>query len=109
MNRRALVIALIIAIAGDVKQYSDGSPGIVDVRLTPDGSKFVLVGQRAGSTSLLLIRTHSERRQTDGIPGLSWIPVLGVLFGALSNSSEDVEGAVFILPSVVESVPKAQY
>ncbi len=33
--------------AGDVKQYSEGSPGIVDVRLTPDGSKFVLVGQRA--------------------------------------------------------------
>jgi pilus assembly protein CpaC len=55
------------------------------------------------------IRTHSDQRSTNGIPGLSWIPVLGVLFGALSSSSDDIEGAVFIVPSVVESVPKAQY
>jgi pilus assembly protein CpaC len=55
------------------------------------------------------IRTHSEQRQTNGIPGLSWIPILGVLFGALSNQSDDIEGAIFIIPSVVESVPKAQY
>ncbi len=55
------------------------------------------------------IRTHADRRQTDGIPGLSWIPILGLLFGSLSNQSEDIEGAVFIIPSVVESVPKAQY
>jgi len=47
--------------AGDVKQYSEGSPGIVDVRLTPDGSKFVLVGQRAGSTSLLLIKNDGSQ------------------------------------------------
>ncbi len=55
------------------------------------------------------IRARTERRSTDGIPGLSWIPVLGVLFGSLSNQSEDIEGAVFIVPSVVESVPRAQY
>ena len=67
---------------------------------------FLKLGQ---SLVLSGIRTHNERRQTDGIPGLSWIPVLGVLFGALQNNSEDVEGAVFIIPSVVESVPKAQY
>lgn len=67
---------------------------------------FLKLGQ---SLVLSGIRTRTERRETNGIPGLSWIPVLGVLFGSLSNASEDVEGAVFIIPSVVESVPRAQY
>src|SRR6202000_2480428 len=47
--------------AGEVKQYAEGTPGIVDVRLTPDGSKFVLVGQRSGSTSLLLIKNDGSQ------------------------------------------------
>lgn len=55
------------------------------------------------------IRTRTERRQSNGIPGLSWIPVLGVLFGSLGDSWEDVEGAVFVIPSVVESVSRGQY
>jgi pilus assembly protein CpaC len=67
---------------------------------------FLKLGQ---SLVLSGIRTRTERRETNGIPGLSWIPVLGVLFGSLSNASEDVEGAVFIIPSVVDSVPRAKY
>lgn len=46
-----------------VTSYSEGIPGIVDVRLTKDGSSFVLVGQRAGKTSLLLMRRDGERVQ----------------------------------------------
>ncbi len=42
--------------AGDVKSYSEGAPGVVQVKLTPDSNQFVLVGQRPGSTTLLLIR-----------------------------------------------------
>src|SRR5262249_47307888 len=41
--------------ANDVKQFSEGTPGIVDVRTTPGGDRFIIVGQRTGSTSLLLI------------------------------------------------------
>lgn len=41
--------------ATGVKQYTEGTPGIVDVRLTPDSSKFILVGLKPGSTTLLLI------------------------------------------------------
>jgi pilus assembly protein CpaC len=67
---------------------------------------FLKLGQ---SLVLSGIRTRTERRSTNGLPGLSWIPVLGVLFGSLSNDSEDVEGAVFVIPSVVESVPRGQY
>jgi pilus assembly protein CpaC len=42
-----------------------------------------------------------------GLPGLSDIPVLGVLFGSHHNEAADTETAVFIIPSVVETVPKS--
>jgi pilus assembly protein CpaC len=41
--------------AVDVVNYSEGSPGIADVRLTTDGSQFVIIGTKAGTTTLLLI------------------------------------------------------
>lgn len=40
----------------EVKSYSEGVPGIADIRVTRDQSRFVLVGKREGSTSLLLIK-----------------------------------------------------
>jgi pilus assembly protein CpaC len=44
-----------------------------------------------------------------GLPGLSQIPVLGVLFGSHSNNEQEVEGAVFIIPSVVDTAPRRSY
>lgn len=45
----------------DVRSYSEGVPGVVDVRLTRDATHFVVVGLRAGDTSLLfLLRDGSE-------------------------------------------------
>jgi pilus assembly protein CpaC len=38
-----------------VTSYSEGTPGIVDVRLTQDGTQFVLVGKKPGRTTLLLM------------------------------------------------------
>ncbi len=46
-----------------VSSYSEGTPGFLDVRLTQDGSSFVLVGKRAGRTSLLLMRTDGSEVQ----------------------------------------------
>jgi pilus assembly protein CpaC len=63
--------------AGDVKQYSEGTPGVVDVRLTPDGSKFIVVGQKSGSTSLLLIKNDGSQ--------LNWV------INVFSRSPELVE------------------
>lgn len=89
--------------------------------LTPPQASTPLPGRNTAKLSTLVflklgqslvlsgIRTRTERRQSNGIPGLSWIPVLGVLFGSLGDSWQDVEGAVFIIPSVVESVPRGQY
>ncbi len=39
----------------NVRSYSEGVPGIVDVRLTRDGAQLVVVGMRGGETTLLLL------------------------------------------------------
>jgi pilus assembly protein CpaC len=51
------------------------------------------------------IRTEAHRYNTSGLPGLSEIPIIGALFGSVSNEREEIEGAVFIVPSVVENAP----
>src|SRR5262249_21363865 len=67
---------------------------------------FLKLGQ-----SLVLSGIHSrlQRHNIQGLPLLSEIPVLGVLFGSHGDQDDEVEGAVFIIPSVVESVPKRSY
>jgi pilus assembly protein CpaC len=52
------------------------------------------------------IRTSRQIHNVTGLPGLSQIPVLGLLFGGHSNAENEVEGAVFIIPSVVDTVPR---
>lgn len=47
--------------ARDVKNYSEGVPGIIDVKLTTDASQFVLVGKKPGSTTLLLIKSDGSQ------------------------------------------------
>jgi pilus assembly protein CpaC len=49
------------------------------------------------------IRTSSELQSTGGLPGLSEIPVLGLLFGSQTKQRQDVEGALFIVPSVLDT------
>ncbi len=47
--------------AVDVEKYSEGQKGIVDVRLPEDGEEFIVVGVRAGVTSLLLIKAGGKK------------------------------------------------
>lgn len=53
------------------------------------------------------IRTRTGRHDVSGLPGLSQIPVLGILFGSHVDAQEEIEGAVFIIPSIIETVPKS--
>lgn len=57
--------------------------------------------------SLILsgIRTESLTHSVAGLPGLSDIPLLGILFGSHSQSRLQTEGAIFVVPSVVQTVP----
>ena len=47
--------------AADVKSYSEGNEGIVEVRLTPEGKDFVVVGKRPGTTTLLLLKKNGDQ------------------------------------------------
>jgi pilus assembly protein CpaC len=47
--------------ARDVKNYSEGSAGVIDLKLTTDASAFVINGKRQGSTTLLLIKNDGSQ------------------------------------------------
>ncbi len=49
--------------ARDVRSYSKGVAGVAAMRLTDDQTRFVIVGQRAGVTSLLLILNDGSQAQ----------------------------------------------
>lgn len=66
-----------------------------------------LVHMKLGESLVLSgIRSQSQRHDIAGVPLLSEVPLLGILFGSHSDSRQDTEGAVFIIPSVVETVPR---
>jgi pilus assembly protein CpaC len=46
----------------NVQSYSEGSKGIVDVRLTRDASQFVVVGLREGNSTLLFLMNDGSER-----------------------------------------------
>lgn len=48
--------------SANVRSYSEGVQGIIDVRLTGDASQFVIVALRAGDTTLLMIMMDGSER-----------------------------------------------
>ncbi len=68
----------------------------------------VLVHMKLGQALILAgIKSISQTHAVTGLPGLSQIPVLGILFGSHSNKRQEIENAMFVIPSVVETVPKS--
>ena len=53
------------------------------------------------------IRSESLTHSVSGLPLLSEIPILGVLFGSHAQSDLQTEGAIFVVPSIVETIPTA--
>ncbi len=47
--------------AAGVDKFSEGTPGIIEIRVPDDGSDLVIVGRTEGSTTLLLIMESGER------------------------------------------------
>ncbi|MBL8607631.1 MAG: hypothetical protein JNL38_09935, partial [Myxococcales bacterium] len=67
-----------------------------------------LVTLKLGQALILSgIKTMARRQTISGLPLLSEIPVLGVIFGSHSKDEQEVEGAIFIVPSIIDSVPKS--
>lgn len=48
--------------AQGVKTYSEGVKGVIDIRLTSDSSRFVIVGTNKGTTTLLMIMVDGSER-----------------------------------------------
>jgi pilus assembly protein CpaC len=62
------------------------------------------VSMKLGQSLVLSgIRTSAARRTTSGLPWLSEIPIIGGLFGSNGAQDEELQGAVFIVPSVIEA------
>ena len=58
------------------------------------------------SIALSGIHSRAERRATSGLPLLSEIPIVGALFGSTAQNDEEVEGAMFVVPSVIDAVSR---
>ena len=97
-----------VKVAADVADLTPPAGSSLPGRQTSKLSTLVFL--KLGQSLVLSgIRTRTQRHSIQGLPLLSQIPVLGVLFGTHSDQKEDTEGAVFIIPSVVDSVPKGTY
>lgn len=94
----------VVADVSDLSSAASGTtlPGRLTSKLTTHVS--LKLGQ---SLVLSGIRTQSLTHSNTGLPGLSEIPLLGILFGSRSNVNLETEGAIFVVPSVVQSVPDA--
>ncbi|HTU60353.1 MAG TPA: pilus assembly protein N-terminal domain-containing protein [Polyangiales bacterium] len=88
---------------------ADLTPSAADTNLPGESTSTLntMVTLKLGE-SLVLSGVHTEtwRNQTNGLPWLSEIPILGLLFGTQGQQSQEVEGAIFVIPGVVESVPQ---
>jgi pilus assembly protein CpaC len=92
-----------LAITADVSDLTDdngtGAPGrskanlhtIVNLEL---GQSLVLAGLTA----------RSQTRTRSGLPVLSEIPIIGLLFGSTANRRQDSQNVIFIVPTVVDSI-----
>jgi type II secretory pathway component GspD/PulD (secretin) len=54
------------------------------------------------------LTSRTSTQSQSGLPGLSQIPILGVLFGTHTRRDANVENLLFIVPTVVQAVPRAQ-
>jgi pilus assembly protein CpaC len=92
----------LVADVSDLTAAISGTtlPGRSTSKLTTNVS--LKLGQ---SLVLSGIRTQSLTHSVGGLPGLSDIPLLGLLFGSHSQSNLETEGAIFVVPSVIQAVP----
>ncbi len=52
--------------------------------------------------------SRSESETQGGLPGLSQIPIVGVLFGTNARSGRATQNFLFIVPTIVQAVPRQQ-
>jgi pilus assembly protein CpaC len=107
----------------EVQPRYDRKSGRIDLRISaevseltepsPDGLPGRTVANLETSVNLELgqsivlagLVADSQGMTSDGLPGLSQIPVLGYLFGTKTTRREQSENLIFIVPTVVDAIP----
>ena len=68
----------------------------------------VILNMKLGQALILGgFKSFAQTHDIQGLPLLSQIPVLGILFGTHADLKTEVENAMFVVPSVVDTVPKS--
>ncbi len=95
-----------ISLEGEMADFTSNNGGDVPGRALSKTHNIVTL--KLGQALVLTgFKTGNTVHDVQGLPGLSDIPVLGVLFGSHHNEITESESAVFIIPSVVETIPKS--
>ncbi|HET7538716.1 MAG TPA: pilus assembly protein N-terminal domain-containing protein [Polyangiaceae bacterium] len=96
-----------LKISSEVSDLTAAGPG-TNVPGRTETSLETIVNVKLGQSLVLSgIHTNSQTHDVNGLPLLSSIPLIGVLFGSHQDNKNETEGAIYIVPSVIESVPTA--
>jgi Flp pilus assembly secretin CpaC len=106
----------------EVEPTYDSSSGRIELRIHADISELqgdngtgvpgrltsaldTVVNLELGQSLILAgLTARSERTSKTGIPGLSQLPIIGLLFGSHAHAEDESENVVVIVPSVVDAV-----
>jgi pilus assembly protein CpaC len=95
-----------VKITTDFSEFTPPASGTVPGRNTT--TLETLVTLKLGQAVILSgIHTNELRNDNKGLPFISEVPVIGLLFGSQTRAYQEVEGALFIVPSIIDSVPKS--
>jgi pilus assembly protein CpaC len=90
-----------LTVSAEVAELADSAGGDFPGRVLSHVE--TLVNLEMGQAVMLAgIQADSESRSASGLPGLSQIPVLGVLFGTNAARHEQTRNVLFIVPTVVD-------
>lgn len=96
-----------VQVRADVSELTPPVSGNVPGRSRTEVQ--TLVNLELGQSIMLGgLTSHSAQQSQTGLPGLSQIPILGVLFGSNSRREEAQENFVFVVPTVTQAVGRAQ-
>ena len=92
-----------LQLHADIPELQSDGPTGVPGRLT--SALDTVVNLELGQSIILAgLTAKSERSSKTGLPVLSQIPLIGVLFGSHAHSEDETENVVLIVPSVVDAV-----
>lgn len=96
-----------VAIRADVSELTPPVTGNVPGRSRTEVR--TLVNLELGQSIMLGgLTSRSTQQSQAGLPGLSQIPILGVLFGSNQRREDAQENFVFVVPTVTQAVGRAQ-